>query len=73
MPSIQTLLDSPALVPPGGVKPNFVNPPNLNTVFYVTILSCLVLPTVVLAVRLYTKACIIRKVVLEDCTSPSSV
>lgn len=61
-------LNSPALPPPSGEEPNFVNPPNLNVLFYVVDVGCILISAVVLAIRLYTKACIIRKVVLEDCT-----
>ena len=66
---IEALLKGPALAPPNGVEPNFENPSNLNTACYAIILSCLVVTTTVLCLRLYTRVLIIRKVTLDDCAA----
>ena len=64
---LQKLLDGPALAPPLGVEPNFVDPPNLKTLGLVVIILCLILPTLAVWMRMYTKLRIIRQVVAEDC------
>ncbi|KAF2714305.1 hypothetical protein K504DRAFT_420031 [Pleomassaria siparia CBS 279.74] len=58
------ILESPALMPPPGVTPDFVNPPNLRN--DPLTISLLVISTIVVWSRLYTKARIVKKLVLED-------
>ena len=59
------ILDGPALAPPPGVKPNFVNPDNLAhpglEVLQLTI------ATLVVLMRIYTKLGVLRKMQAEDC------
>lgn len=59
------ILDGPALAPPPGVKPNFVNPDNLAhpelAVLQLTI------ATLVVLMRIYTKLGVLRKMQAEDC------
>ena len=61
------LLNGPALQPPPGVEPNFTNPHNSKTVIVAIEAICLALPTLAIFMRIYTQACITRKLVLEDC------
>jgi hypothetical protein len=63
------ILDSPAASTPDGEAPNFIDPPNLHVQIYVTLVLCLVLTTVTLAARIYTKAYIIRSLDWDDCTN----
>jgi hypothetical protein len=62
---IDAILDGPALAPPPGVKPNFVNPDNLAhpglAVLQLTI------ATLVVLMRIYTKLGVLRKMQAEDC------
>ena len=61
------ILSQPALKPPPGVRPNFVDPPNLKTPFTAIIISLLVLNSIAVGSRIYTKAVVVRKLALEDC------
>ena len=64
---IQALLDGPAAEPPSGVVPHLVNAPNdLYTGRAVCIVT-LVLCTLALSLRLYTKAFVIGKIHAADC------
>lgn len=63
---IQNQLDGPALAPPPGVTPNFVNPPSFFTFSVVVVTLCLLFSTLAICMRMYTKLYIIRRVVLED-------
>ena len=63
----EAFLDLPALPPPPGITPNFVNPPNLRAPAWSALQ--LVLATIAVAVRLYTKRFIVRRMLAEDCTS----
>ncbi|KAL2036380.1 hypothetical protein N7G274_010901 [Stereocaulon virgatum] len=47
--------DTPALMPPPGLVPNFVNPPSHNTTNTILHSICLTLVTLFLAMRLYTR------------------
>ena len=66
---LQAFLDGPALPPPPGVIPQLDHPPNLRTTGIAAQVVCLVLATLALCMRLYTKAAIIRQIVLADCKS----
>lgn len=66
---LQALLDGPALPPPPGIIPQLDHPPNLRTTGNAVQIVCLVLATLALCMRLYTKAAIIRQIVLADCKS----
>lgn len=63
----QAILDGPSMVPPDGVVPNFVDPPNKNAGALVLGIICvLVLSTMVLC-RIYARSLVIKKIHLEDC------
>lgn len=71
---LQKALDGPAMTPPPGVKPNFVNPPNLEKEFYIDLILCLTISVLVVCMRMWTKARLVRKVQIEDCKKlPSPV
>ena len=59
------ILDGPALAPPPGVKPNFVNPSNLAHP-ELAVLQ-LAIATFVVVMRIYTKLGVLRKMQAEDC------
>jgi hypothetical protein len=61
------LLEGPALTPPPGVLPNFVDPPNRNVMTYGILFTCASLSAVVVAIRVYTKAFCTRRILIEDC------
>lgn len=65
--ALQKLLDGPAMKPPLGIKPNFTDPPNFRTAMLVVEVIFLVIPTLAIFMRLYTKARINRNVTLDDC------
>lgn len=58
-------------VPPG-LKPNFVNPPTLETEFYVDLNVCLIVSILAVCIRMWTKVCFMRKVQIEDCKDSAS-
>lgn len=66
---LQKLLNGPGMAPPPGIKPNFVNPPNLEKEFYIDLILCLTISVLVVGMRMWTKARLVRKVVIEDCKS----
>lgn len=63
----QMKLDSPALVPPPGVRPDFFDPGNLHVVIISDLALCISISTLVFWMRMYTKLFIIRKTGWEDC------
>ena len=65
----EEFLNGPGLPPPDGVTPNFTEPPVLQITGYVVLCVCLFISMLVVCMRLYTKARIIRVVSPEDCTS----
>ncbi|KAI4089059.1 MAG: hypothetical protein LQ344_005630 [Seirophora lacunosa] len=58
---LQVLLNGPALPPPPGVIPQLDHPPNLQGTGIAVQIVCLVLSTIALCMRLYTKTRIIRQ------------
>lgn len=66
---LQVLLNGPALPPPPGVIPQLDHPPNLQGTGIAVQIVCLVLSTIALCMRLYTKTRIIRQLVPADCQS----
>lgn len=60
-------LDLPALPAPPGHKPNFVNPSDLETDFYIDLVLCLTISSLAVCMRMWTKARLIQKVGREDC------
>jgi hypothetical protein len=61
------ILDLPALAPPEGVVPNFENPESLRHPELAVIQFTAA--TLVVAIRIYTKYFIVRKMLVEDCES----
>lgn len=61
--------NAPAMEPPAGIDPDFVNPSNLKTETIVVVTLCLAASTLVVAMRMWAKICLVRKVVLDDCSS----
>jgi len=64
---LQALLEGPALAPPLGVIPQLTHPPNLRATGVAVQVVCLILATLAICIRVYTKARIIGQVVLADC------
>jgi hypothetical protein len=62
-------LDMPALAPPPGVVPNFVDPPTNRTAIFGVFVTCLVIMTLAVAIRMYTKIFMLKKLAVEDCES----
>ncbi|KAI1770226.1 hypothetical protein F4818DRAFT_433856 [Hypoxylon cercidicola] len=60
------ILNSPALSPPAGVVPNFSDPPNFNAGCYAITSVCLVISTICVLTRLYTKFFLIKRLRIED-------
>ncbi|KAI0457392.1 hypothetical protein F5B21DRAFT_501442 [Xylaria acuta] len=65
-PPEEVILKLPALPPPAGVVPNFVNPPNENGLAIAVIAVCVATATVAGLMRVYTRLYCVRKVELED-------
>lgn len=62
------LAQTPALMPPAGVVPNFINPPGtLEAVTNATMAICFTFTTIFVLVRLLTKYCVDRAFLWEDC------
>ena len=59
--------NAPGLTPPSGVTPNFDGPYTLEPYQKLTVAPCIVVTTVMVAARLYTKICIIKALKWEDC------
>ena len=67
------LLDQdPALQPPLGVIPNFVDPENTRSMIIAILAVTLGAATVFTVIRICTKAFILNSIALEDCSSPLS-
>ncbi|KAF7513246.1 hypothetical protein GJ744_010642 [Endocarpon pusillum] len=64
--NIQTLLDGPAGKPPEGVVPSFPALSNLYEISITTILLGIVITTLLIFIRLYTKLHLIRSKAYED-------
>lgn len=65
--SVHEILDGPALQPPPGIHPNFVNPEDLHIAIVVTLVLCVSISTLVFWMRVYTKLYIIHRTGWEDC------
>lgn len=63
----QAALAGPALTPPPGVIPNFINPPNRNPLGYGLIYSSAVVCVTVVCIRLYASLLSRKKMNIEDC------
>ncbi|RAQ59677.1 hypothetical protein AFCA_011477 [Aspergillus flavus] len=63
---LQKLLQGPAGIPPPGVKPNLVNPPNQRISGQAAILVCGIVASIALFMRIYTRIFVIRKTNMSD-------
>lgn len=64
---LQAILDGPAMAPPPGVIPNFIDPPNLQHRVIITLTLCITLSTLTVMLRICTKIFIVRKTTIDDC------
>ena len=69
--SLLDLSRIPALAPPPGVTPNFINPPSRAPETYPIGYTLFALTSVGVVARIYTKAVVMKKINLEDCTLPT--
>ena len=60
-------LNLPALAAPPGLTHKFVNPSNLETAYYIDVVLCMTVSSLVVCMRIWTKARLIRKFGREDC------
>ena len=60
-------LDTPALKPPPGIVPNFQNAPNIHRTTYGVFIFCLIVSTVFVWSRLYTRYFIHKSHGWDDC------
>ena len=63
----ELLSNVPALLPPPGVQPNFVNPENQDTVFSIVTSTLFGIMVISFLNRLYAKLFSIRKYSWDDC------
>lgn len=66
--TLEDILNGPALQPPAGEVPNFVNPRNDNTVASLTYVLCVLATTLGLIIRAYAKFSGGKTIELEDGT-----
>ncbi|KAL1856381.1 hypothetical protein Daus18300_010753 [Diaporthe australafricana] len=64
--STTDIMDLPAMDPPPGVVPQFDDPPNRNTMALAVLSVCLAATTIVVALRLYSRCAVLRRVQLQD-------
>ncbi|KAI1453479.1 hypothetical protein F4805DRAFT_443350 [Annulohypoxylon moriforme] len=62
----QKILNGPALAPPDGVTPNFIDPPNKNYEAIAVLVVCLFLSTAAAIGRAYSRTFVTKKVQLQD-------
>lgn len=63
----EQILNLPALEAPPGATNSFINPPDLETDFYIDLILCLIISSLAVGMRMWTKARLIQKVGREDC------
>ncbi len=68
-PEQLVLLNGPAMSPPPGVIPNFVDPPNLNSYWVLSLTLSLTFSTLFVLMRMYTRLFISRVTSWDDCES----
>ena len=67
---LAALAKTPALAPPPGVVPNFIDPYNQGPILLVIGSILLALMMILVTVRAYTKIFIQRKLSWDDCSLP---
>lgn len=65
--------DTPAMMPPDGMKSNFVDPPDYYKWTLGVGITSMAIMTMAVFVRTYTKAIILKDVRHEDCKYPGFV
>ena len=65
--SLSTQANTPALEPPPGVSPNFINPYSLRPFQIATTSICLTTATLVVAARFVAKFATSKRLQLEEC------
>jgi hypothetical protein len=60
---------TPAAAPPHGLNSNFDNPPSKAQTVYIVMSVCLGLVTLLVAIRIYTRARITKSLWWDDCES----
>lgn len=63
---VASLLAQPAMFPPDGVTPDFVNPPNQNETAWFVIMFTLAISTVCVLIRAFDKLYLARRVQTEE-------
>lgn len=63
----ELFLQAPALAHPPGVEPNFTNPETLRDVARPASIACIIIATLVVAMRTFTKLKTSQGLHLEDC------
>lgn len=63
----EKLYNAPALEPPTGVTPNFIDPSNIRKECLGVGITFFIISTLLVFARVYTKLRIVRKFVVEDC------
>lgn len=62
----EAILNGPALKPPPGVESNFDDPQNQNVIPHAVIPICLLLATLAILLRTYTKFFLLRRINVDD-------
>ena len=63
----EKFLNGPALQPPPGVVPHFVNPPNRNGLCYSVLILSICVSTIVVFLRMWARIFCVKKFRIEDC------
>ena len=71
-PFVQLLLNASAVPPPPGIVPNYVDPPSIGYAVLVVATISMILATIMLALRVFTKLYLIKAWNLEDCIASFS-
>ena len=61
------LNDIPAMLPPPGHTPNFDDPENMHQTVFGVGVATMILTVTALAIRIYTKAFIVKEMRAEEC------
>ena len=64
---LKTLLNGPADTPPPDVVPGFDNPPNLDYLVHLTLILCIILTSLAVFIRMYTRHVLLRSLGYDDC------
>ena len=70
---IQTMSDDPAAAAPPEMYHHFLDPVDLRAEGYTAAGLCLTISVIAVAMRMWTKICLVRKVYLEDCNFTPSL